>query len=64
MTYLVVKTAAGTNNGGIRSQMPGEPPYWLVYFGAEDVEHAGGEGRGARRQTFWPARCRPVRERS
>ncbi len=41
MTYLVVKTAAGTNNGGIRSQMPGEPPYWLVYFGAEDVEQAG-----------------------
>lgn len=41
MTYLVIKTAAGKMNGGIRSQMPGEPPYWLVYFGVEDVEQAG-----------------------
>ena len=41
MTYLMIKTAAGTMNGGIRSQMPGEPPYWLVYFGAEDVEQSG-----------------------
>jgi predicted enzyme related to lactoylglutathione lyase len=40
MTYLMIKTAAGTMNGGIRSQMPGEPPYWLVYFGAQDVEQA------------------------
>lgn len=40
MTYLMIKTAAGTMNGGIRSQMPGEPPYWLVYFGATDAEQA------------------------
>ncbi len=37
MPYLVVKTAAGTNNGGIRPTMPGEPPYWLAYFGTDDV---------------------------
>ena len=38
MTYLIIKTADGSLNGGIRSQMPGEPPYWLVYFGTEDAE--------------------------
>jgi predicted enzyme related to lactoylglutathione lyase len=38
MPYLVIKTAAGTSNGGIRPQMPEEPPHWLVYFGAEDAE--------------------------
>jgi predicted enzyme related to lactoylglutathione lyase len=40
MTYLMIKTAAGTMNGGIRPQMPGEPPYWLVYFGAQDAEQS------------------------
>jgi uncharacterized protein len=40
MTYLIIKTAAGAMNGGIRSQMPGEPPYWLVYFGVQDAEQA------------------------
>jgi uncharacterized protein len=40
MPYLVIKTAAGTSNGGIRPQMPQEPPYWLVYFGAQDAEQA------------------------
>jgi predicted enzyme related to lactoylglutathione lyase len=38
MPYLAIKTAAGTSNGGIRPQMPQEPPYWLVYLGTEDVE--------------------------
>lgn len=36
--YLVIKTPDGRSNGGIRPQMPGEPAYWLVYFGAEDAE--------------------------
>jgi predicted enzyme related to lactoylglutathione lyase len=36
--YLVIKTPDGRSNGGIRPQMPEEPPYWLVYFGTEDVE--------------------------
>jgi predicted enzyme related to lactoylglutathione lyase len=33
----VIKTAAGGSNGGIRSAMPGEPSYWLAYFGSDDV---------------------------
>ena len=28
----------GRANGGIRPQTPQEPPYWLVYFGVDDVE--------------------------
>jgi uncharacterized protein len=40
MPYLVVKTADGSTNGGIRPLMPQEPPYWLVYFGAHDIEES------------------------
>jgi predicted enzyme related to lactoylglutathione lyase len=36
--YLVIKTPDGRSNGGIRPQIPPEPPYWLVYFGVEDAE--------------------------
>jgi predicted enzyme related to lactoylglutathione lyase len=51
MPYLVVKTADGHTNGGIRPPMPeGAPPFWLVYFATEDIdgtltqvsEHGGG----------------------
>jgi uncharacterized protein len=38
--YLVIKSADGRTNGGIRPQMPGEPPYWLVYFGTDAIEAA------------------------
>jgi hypothetical protein len=38
--YLVIKTPDGPSNGGIRPQTPQEPPYWLVYFGADDTEAA------------------------
>jgi hypothetical protein len=38
--YLVIKTPDARSNGGIRSQMGQEPPYWLVYFGADDIEAA------------------------
>jgi predicted enzyme related to lactoylglutathione lyase len=38
MPYETIKTAAGGTNGGIRQKMEEEPPYWLVYFGTEDVE--------------------------
>jgi predicted enzyme related to lactoylglutathione lyase len=27
----------GHGNGGIRNAMENEPPYWLVYFGADDI---------------------------
>ncbi len=37
--YLVISTAAGRSNGGIRPPMPpGTPPFWLVYFAAEDLD--------------------------
>jgi predicted enzyme related to lactoylglutathione lyase len=37
MPYYVISNA-GRGNGGIRNPAPGEPPYWLVYFGADDVD--------------------------
>jgi predicted enzyme related to lactoylglutathione lyase len=37
--YLVIKTADGHNNGGIRPPAPpGTPPFWLVYFATSDIE--------------------------
>jgi len=38
MPYMTIKTAAGASNGGIRPKMEQEPPYWLVYFGIDDLE--------------------------
>jgi uncharacterized protein len=37
MPYMTIKNAADRNNGGIRGKMEAEPPYWLVYFGTDDV---------------------------
>ncbi len=42
--YLVIKTPDGRSNGGIRPQMPQEPPYWLVYFATDDIEGAVAKG--------------------
>jgi uncharacterized protein len=37
--YLVITTAAGTSNGGIRPPTPpGAPPFWLVYFATSDID--------------------------
>jgi uncharacterized protein len=37
--YLVVSTADGRTNGGIRPPAPpGTPPFWLVYFATADIE--------------------------
>lgn len=39
--YLVIQTAAGRSNGGIRPPMPpGAPPFWLVYFAVGDIDAA------------------------
>jgi predicted enzyme related to lactoylglutathione lyase len=39
MPYLVIKTADGHTNGGIRPPMPeGTPPFWLVYFATADLD--------------------------
>jgi len=40
MPYSVIKKRDGASNGGLRRTQPGEPAYWLVYFGTEDVEHS------------------------
>ncbi len=37
--YLVVKTASGASNGGIRPPAPpGTPPFWLAYFATADLD--------------------------
>jgi uncharacterized protein len=37
--YLVVSTAAGRSNGGIRPPAPpGTPPFWMVYFATADID--------------------------
>lgn len=37
--YLVIQTAAGRANGGIRPPMPPDaPPFWLVYFATDDLD--------------------------
>ncbi len=37
--YLIINTADGHSNGGIRPPMPpGTPPFWLVYFVSAEIE--------------------------
>jgi hypothetical protein len=39
--YRIIKNAEGHTNGGMSaSLLPGTPPHWLVYFGAEDADAA------------------------
>jgi predicted enzyme related to lactoylglutathione lyase len=39
MPYLVITTADGHSNGGIRQPMPpGAPSFWLVYFAVGDID--------------------------
>jgi hypothetical protein len=41
LEYRVIKRADGHNNGGMRLPMPpGTPPFWLVYFGIDDITAA------------------------
>jgi uncharacterized protein len=37
MPYLAIQHQ-GHGNGGIRAATENEPPYWLVYFGADDIK--------------------------
>jgi uncharacterized protein len=37
MPYFVVQNR-DRGNGGMRAPQPGEPPYWLVYFGTDDAD--------------------------
>jgi predicted enzyme related to lactoylglutathione lyase len=50
MPYRMIKKADGSNNGGMRPTMENEPPYWLVYFGIDDINAAVGRAseRGGR----------------
>lgn len=36
--YLIIQTADGHSNGGIRQAASTEPCYWLVYFGTDGLE--------------------------
>jgi predicted enzyme related to lactoylglutathione lyase len=36
--YLVINNRDGRSNGGIRAAASTEPCYWLVYFGADDLD--------------------------
>jgi len=38
LPYMLIKTAAGNTNGGIRPAQENEPSYWLVYFGSDDID--------------------------
>jgi predicted enzyme related to lactoylglutathione lyase len=41
MEYRVIRHPDGHNNGGMRPPMPpGTPPFWLVYFGTDDISAA------------------------
>jgi predicted enzyme related to lactoylglutathione lyase len=35
--YLTIRNGEA-NNGGMREPQPGEPAYWLVYFGIDDID--------------------------
>jgi uncharacterized protein len=39
MPYMVIQTADGNSNGGLRGAMENEPSYWLVYFGTDNIEN-------------------------
>ncbi|MFL6110218.1 MAG: VOC family protein [Catenulispora sp.] len=43
MPYMVIQNADGGSNGGIRPAQENEPTYWLVYFGANDIDACLGQ---------------------
>jgi uncharacterized protein len=38
MPYRVITREDGGSNGGMRPTQENEPPYWLVYFGTDDID--------------------------
>jgi uncharacterized protein len=38
MPYMVIQTADGHSNGGLRAAAENEPTYWLVYLGTANIE--------------------------
>ena len=40
MPYMLIRTAEGHDNGGMRPAIGVEPTYWLAYFGADDIDAA------------------------
>jgi len=38
MPYMMIKNEAGWSNGGMRPAVDPEPPYWLNYFGVEEID--------------------------
>ncbi|MBV9197467.1 MAG: VOC family protein [Solirubrobacterales bacterium] len=40
MPYRVIRKRDGSSNGGMRPTTENEPPYWLVYFGTDNIDKA------------------------
>jgi uncharacterized protein len=38
MPYMMIKNQQGWHNGGIRPAVDPEPPYWLNYFGTDEID--------------------------
>ena len=38
MPYMMIQTAEGNQNGGMRPSIGAEPTYWLTYFGTADID--------------------------
>ena len=47
MPYMVITTAAGSSNGGMRAAQENEPSYWLVYFGTGDIDATTAKATGS-----------------
>jgi len=55
MPYWTIKNQDGHGNGGIRHTMENEPTYWLVYFGAGDIDATLAESGELGATTLVPA---------
>jgi len=55
MPYMVIQTADGNSNGGLRGAMENEPTYWLVYFGTDNIEDGMADATEAGATALVPA---------
>jgi uncharacterized protein len=55
MPYMVIQTADGNSNGGLRGAMENEPTYWLVYFGTDNIENGMASATDLGADTLVPA---------
>jgi hypothetical protein len=43
----MIMAPSGGSNGGMRPNQEQEPPYWLVYFGSDDIDATVGKASQA-----------------